>query len=66
MGEADVESAMAIASAYTIPRVNLNVVKLHSEVNMVASGHSGLAARAHDLTSFTMSPSCTLIWLTWP
>jgi len=42
----------AIASAYTIPRVNLNVVKLHSEVNMVASGHSGLAARAHDLTSF--------------
>src|ERR1017187_5197574 len=33
-------------------RVNLDASELHAEVNMVASGHSGLAARAHDLASF--------------
>ncbi len=33
-------------------RVNLDAIKLHGEVNVVASGHSGLTARAHDLASF--------------
>ena len=33
-------------------RVNLDAIELHAEVDMVASGHPGLAARAHDLASF--------------
>jgi hypothetical protein len=33
-------------------RVNLDAIELHAEVNVVASGHSRLAARAHDLASF--------------
>ena len=33
-------------------RVNLDAIELHAEVNMVASGHSGLTAGAHDLASF--------------
>jgi hypothetical protein len=33
-------------------RVNLGAIELHGKVNMVASGHSGLAAMAHDLAAF--------------
>jgi len=34
-----------------VPAVG-TVVELHGEVDVVASGHSRLAARAHDLASF--------------
>jgi len=33
-------------------RVDLDVIELHGEVDVVASGHSRLATRAHDLASF--------------
>jgi hypothetical protein len=32
-------------------RVDLDAIKLHGEVDVVASGHSRLATRAHDLAS---------------
>jgi hypothetical protein len=32
-------------------RVNLDAIELHGEVDVVASGHSRLAARTHHLTS---------------
>ena len=31
--------------------VDLDAVELHGEVNVIASGHSGYAARAHHLAS---------------
>jgi len=33
-------------------RINLDAVELHRKVDMVATGHSCLAAHAHDLASF--------------
>src|ERR1700674_5083588 len=33
-------------------RVDLDAVELHGEVDVVASGHSRLVTRAHDLASF--------------